>query len=74
MYHILFTQTKFYIDYSFCLSFIKDDLIDFFLIFNLNEMPKEASLIKKKNIIFNYIIGLFLFYLLVSKKEGQDML
>lgn len=74
MYHILFTQTKFYIDYSFCLSFIKDDLIDFFLIFNLNEMPKEASLIKKKNIIFNYITGLFLFYLLVSKKEGQDML
>lgn len=74
MYQILFTQTKFYIDYSFCLSFIKDDLIDFFLIFNLNEMPKEASLIKKKNIIFNYIIGLFLFYLLVSKKEGQDML
>lgn len=56
MYHILFTQTKFYIDYSFYLSFIKDDLIDFFLIFNLNEMPKEASLIKKKNIIFNYII------------------
>lgn len=74
MYHILFTQTKFYIDYSFYLSFIKDDLIDFFLIFNLNEMPKEASLIKKKNIIFNYITGLFLFYLLVSKKEGQDML
>lgn len=74
MYHILFTQTKFYIDYSFYLSFIKDDLIDFFLIFNLNEMPKEASLIKKKNIIFNYVIGLFLFYLLVSKKEGQDML